>query len=82
MRAMIGFQRVDLWLDAVQTAALVFIVITQIAILRLIRDEMRRAISAMSVMSPAMGESSDLSRRIEQLEDDVAELAMRVDQRA
>jgi len=70
------------WLDLLQLVTMISIVITQVGILLLIRNEMRRAVSAVSVMSRAMGEASDLTRRVEQLEEDVAELAMRVDQRA
>jgi uncharacterized protein YoxC len=70
------------WMDLAQTVAMIVIVITQVAILVFMRSEMRRAASTVSVMSRAMGESSDLSRRVEQLEEDVAELAIRSDQRA
>jgi uncharacterized protein YoxC len=68
------------WMDMAQSLAMIVIVITQVTILVFMRSEMRRAASTVSIMSRAMGESSDLSRRVEQLEDDVAELAMRSDQ--
>jgi hypothetical protein len=67
------------WVDVFQSATMLLIVVTQVGIWLLIRNEMRRAASAVNVMSRAMGEGSDLSRRVEQLEDDLAELVMRVE---
>ena len=64
------------WMDATQSVAMVFIVFTQITIIAVMRGEMRRAASAMQVMSRAMGEAGELSRRVQQVEDDVAELVM------
>ena len=68
------------WVDLFQTCAMMFIVVTQLLIWLSIRGEMRRTASAMSVMSRAMGEGSDISRRVEQIEDDLAELVHRVEQ--
>jgi len=71
----------DQWLDLFQTGALLLIAITQVLIWRAIRDEMRRAAAAVSVMSRAMGEMSDTSRRVEQIEEDLADLTHQVEGR-
>jgi len=69
------------WLDLFQTGALLLIAITQVLIWRAIRDEMRRAASAVSVMSRALGEGSDTLRRVEQIEEDLADLTHQVEGR-
>ena len=71
----------DQWLDLFQTGALLLIAITQVLIWRAIRDEMRRAASAVSVMSRAVSENSDTSRRVEQIEENLADLTHQVEGR-
>lgn len=67
------------WMDFSQSVAMAFIVITQVVILWVMRSEMRRAISTATLMGRAMGESGEINRRLDQLEEDVADLAMRLD---
>jgi len=65
--------------DLFQSAAMLLIAVTQVMIWLAIRNEMRRAASAVSAMSRAVGESSDTSRRVEQIEEDLADLVHRVE---
>jgi len=65
--------------DLFQSAAMLLIAVTQVMIWLAIRNEMRRAASAVSVMSRAVGENSDTSRRVEQIEEDLADLVHRVE---
>jgi len=65
--------------DLFQSAAMLLIAVTQVMIWLAIRNEMRRAASAVSVMSRAVGESSDTSRRVEQIGEVLLDLLHRVE---
>jgi len=65
--------------DLFQSAAMLLIAVTQVLIWLAIRNEMRRAASAVNVMSRAVGENSDTLRRVEQIEQDLADLVHRVE---
>jgi len=68
------------WIDVGQTGVMALMVAALIAIMLILRGELRRQSGMMQAMSRSMGEQSDLTRRLEQVEEDVAHLAMDVDQ--
>ena len=53
------------------------VAVGQIYTILILRNELSRAAKVLHAMSMAIGEQSDLKRRMEVLEDNVAELTMR-----
>jgi hypothetical protein len=68
--------RTDL-IDLAQTFVLALVAVAQIYTILILRNELSRAAKVLHAMSMAMGEQSDLQRRVNDLEDEVAGLTMR-----
>ncbi|MBV8796764.1 MAG: hypothetical protein JO136_17670 [Hyphomicrobiales bacterium] len=62
------------FIDVAQTCVLAFVAISQIYTILILRNELSRAAKVLHAMSMAMGEQSDLRRRIDELEEEVAEM--------
>ena len=67
------------WIDVGQTGVMGVMVAALLVVMLLLRGELRRSAGVMNAMMQAIGEQSDLRRRLEQVEDDVAQLVMDVD---
>ena len=68
---------IDDFIDIGQTLVLAMVAVGQIYTILILRNELSRAAKVLHAMSMAIGEQSDLKRRMEVLEDNVAELTMR-----
>jgi hypothetical protein len=60
------------FIDIARTFVLALVAVAQIYTILILRNELSRAAKVLHAMSMAMGEQSDLRRRMEDLEDEVA----------
>jgi hypothetical protein len=70
------------WIDVVQTFAIIVVALAQIYTMLILRAELRRTAAVSRAMGQAMGEQGDVRRRLDEMEDLLADLLMRVDQTA
>jgi hypothetical protein len=68
---------IDDFIDIGQTFVLAMVAVGRIYTILILPNELNRAAKVLHAMSMAIGEQSDLKRRMEVLEDNVAELTMR-----
>jgi hypothetical protein len=65
------------FVDIAQTCVLALVAVAQIYTILILRNELRRAAKVLHGLSTAMGEQSDLKRRVTDLEEEVTGLMMR-----
>ena len=65
------------FVDIAQTFVLALVAVAQIYTILILRNELRRAAKVLHGLSTAMGEQSDLKRRVTDLEEEVTGLMMR-----
>jgi hypothetical protein len=65
------------FIDIAQTFVLALVAVAQIYTILILRNELSRAAKVLHAMSMAMGEQTDLKRRVNDLENEVADLTMR-----
>ena len=64
-------------IDIAQTFVLALVAVAQIYTILILRNELSRAAKVLHAMSMAMGEQTDLKRRVNDLENELADLTMR-----
>ena len=65
------------FVDIAQTCVLALVAVAQIYTILILRNELRRTANVLHGLSTAMGEQSDLKRRVTDLEEEVTGLMMR-----
>jgi hypothetical protein len=65
------------FIDIAQTFVLALVAVAQIYTILILRNELSRAAKVLHAMNMAIGEQSELKRRVNDLEDEVAGLTMR-----
>lgn len=62
------------FIDVAQTFVLALVAVSQIYTILILRNELSRAAKVLHAMSMAMGEQSDLKGRVDDLEEEIAEM--------